>query len=186
MLVSDDGLQHYALARDVEVAVVDGARGLGNRRCLPAGPLREPPGRLASVDFVVTRGGPGPAAGAPPPWVLDYLPGPLRRVADDATAGAPAPGTTVHGVAGIGDPERFFAQLRGLGFRVQPHPFRDHHPFRPGDLAFGDGLPVLMTEKDAVKCQRFAGPEWWYLPITARAPATLAAAVIEKLEKARG
>jgi tetraacyldisaccharide 4'-kinase len=181
LVVSDDGLQHYALARDVEVAVVDGVRRFGNGRCLPAGPLREPASRLRGVDFVVARGPAGPGE-----FAMDYDSGPLLRVADDREGGAPAPGTPVHGVAGIGDPEPFFDRLRGLGYRVAGHPFPDHHPFTPGDLDFADDLPVIMTEKDAVKCRAFAGARCWYLPVAARVPAALAAAIIDKLEENRG
>ncbi len=181
VVVADDGLQHYRLARAVEVVVVDGERRLGNGRCLPAGPLREPRGRLRGADFVVVRG-----QGGAGEWSMDYLPGALRRVADDATAGAPEAGSRVHGVAGIGAPGRFFAQLRALGWEVVEHPFPDHHPFRPGDLDFAEPLPVIMTEKDAVKCAPFAAPQHWYLPVTARAPAALARGIIHRLENSHG
>lgn len=161
VVVCDDGLQHYALARDAEIAVMDAARGFGNRRLLPAGPLREPPARLAGTDLVLRRGACGD---------FDLVPEAARPVAGggerrplDAFAGQ-----RVHAVAGIGDPERFFDMLRAAGLEVMPHPFPDHHVFRERDIRFGDEAAVLMTEKDAVKCIRFAGERHWYVPVTAR------------------
>lgn len=171
IVVSDDGLQHYRLARDLEVAVVDGTRRLGNGRCLPAGPLREPARRLGTVDLVVAHG--DAARGE---FAMEYRPEPLRRVTDENISRAPLPGRgiRVHGVAGIGDPHRFFAQLNGLGFRVTPHAFPDHHPFTPADLRLEPDLPIIMTEKDAVKCRHFAGGNTWYLPVTAEPTPLLA------------
>lgn len=160
VVIADDGLQHYALARDAEIAVRDGRRGYGNGRMLPAGPLREPLSRLATVDFELTQGAGG-----------DFtLQGDLAHPV--AGAAAPRPlaefaGNELHAVAGIGDPERFFDALRGVGLTPQTHAFGDHHAYAGADLAFPDGAPVLMTEKDAVKCAAFAQPHWWYLPITA-------------------
>ncbi|HEY8554283.1 MAG TPA: tetraacyldisaccharide 4'-kinase [Burkholderiales bacterium] len=160
VIVSDDGLQHYRLYRDLEIAVIDGERRFGNGRCLPAGPLRERPTRLETVDAVVTQG-----AARAGEWSMRLVPTGFRRVANpeeerplDAFRGR-----RVHGVAGIGNPARFFAQLRALGADVVEHPFRDHHRFRPQDLEFGDDADVIMTEKDAVKCRRFAGERAWYL-----------------------
>ncbi len=182
IVVSDDGLQHYRLARDVEFAVVDGTRRLGNGRCLPAGPLRDPPGRLGEVDVVVAYG--QPARGE---FAMSYRPEPIRRIRDDNITRAPSPhrGVRVHGVAGIGDPERFFRMLSHLGFRVVPHAFPDHHAFVPGDLRFAPDLPVIMTEKDAVKCRHFAGDHMWYLPITAEPSPLLAKRLSLLLEDLR-
>lgn len=167
LLLSDDGLQHLALGRDVEIAVLDGVRRHGNGRCLPAGPLREPACRLSSVDLVVANGsarrGEFPMRLVPGPAVNLARPGEQRSLA--SLAGAP-----VHAVCGIGHPQRFFDLLAGLGLDVIPHPFPDHHPFEPAQLDFGDAAPVLMTEKDAVKCRRFARPQHWYLPVTAELP----------------
>lgn len=162
LVVADDGLQHLRLHRDLEIAVIDGARRFGNGRCLPAGPLREPAARLRSVDLVVSR---GPAARGEYP--MAYRPGPLRRVRDDSPDGAPRPGASVHGVAGIGHPPQFFAQLRSLGFEVTPHPYPDHHIYAAGELEPADERPVIMTEKDAVKCRSWAGRRHWYLPVDA-------------------
>ena len=164
MVVSDDGLQHYRLARDVEIAVVDGRRRHGTGWCLPAGPLREPVSRLDAVDFVVAK---GQARGGEYRMVLRGRA--LRQVADDSVVIDPAglPSRTVHALAGIGNPATFFERLSALGLRTTPHVFPDHHPFSPRDLEYGDERPVVMTEKDAVKCRRFASPHHWYLPVEA-------------------
>ncbi|MGE0383562.1 MAG: tetraacyldisaccharide 4'-kinase [Gammaproteobacteria bacterium] len=167
VLVCDDGLQHYRLSRDVEIAVVDGVRRFGNGRLLPAGPLREPPSRLRSVDMIVTNGIAGRGE-----FPMRYVPGGARSMFDPAREVALesfAP-REVHAVAGIGHPERFFSMLRAAGLRVHKHPFADHHRFTAAQISFGDGLPVLMTEKDAIKCQRFADREHWYVPIAAMLP----------------
>jgi tetraacyldisaccharide 4'-kinase len=167
LLLADDGLQHYALARDVEVLVIDGRRGFGNGLLLPAGPLREPPERAAAIDFQVRNG--GEAGPGEVPMRLQL--GEARALDERATRPlAEFAGERVHAVAGIGDPERFFASLRALGLDVLPHAFPDHHAFRAGDLRFGDGLPLLMTEKDAVKCRAFAAPGRWYVPVRAELP----------------
>ncbi len=164
VIVSDDGLQHLALARDIQIAVVDGVRGFGNGRCLPAGPLREPPSSLKRADLIVSYGKPRRGT-----YRMDYEPMSPRRLLDDRLGSlATFAGKQVRAVAGIGDPERFFFQLRELGLDVLELPFADHHRFQAMDLDFGDELPVLMTEKDAVKCKPFAGPDHWYLPVDAK------------------
>jgi tetraacyldisaccharide 4'-kinase len=174
IIVSDDGLQHLALHRDVGIAVIDGLRGFGNGRLLPAGPLREPVSRLGSVDFLVMNGGEGGVPDLPPDRVvypMHYRALSLRRLQDGHEVPATAwHGRTVHAVAGIGHPERFFATLAALGISVIPHPLPDHYRFRPEDIVFGDELPVVMTEKDAVKCHRHAVDRHWYLPIAAELP----------------
>jgi len=164
VLILDDGLQHYAIRRDVEIAVLD-SRGLGNGKYLPAGPLREGPGRLESVDAVVANGTTRPGA-----FTMKLEGETLHRMTDanDRRPASAFAGQAVHAVAGIGNPNRFFLHLRALGLRALPHPFPDHHPFTAKDLAFGDELPVVMTEKDAVKLRRAAQPNWWVLPVTAR------------------
>jgi tetraacyldisaccharide 4'-kinase len=166
VIVSDDGLQHYALARDVEIVVVDGVRRFGNGHCLPAGPLREPLARLRAADFVVINEG----AALPPEYAMAVAPTGFVNLRDEARREPPGrfAGRKVHAVAGIGHPERFFRQLAKLRLDAVPHAFADHHAFEPADLAFGDDLPVVMTEKDAVKCRRFCGPDCWYLAIEAR------------------
>jgi tetraacyldisaccharide 4'-kinase len=156
VIISDDGLQHYALGRDIEIVVIDGVRRFGNRRCLPAGPLREPVSRVNSVDLVVSNG------------LAIRNEHPMRVLAGDAVnlvTGEQRPlqsfrGERLSAIAGIGRPERFFDELRRLGISLEARPFPDHHVYQPEDLAFADG-PLLMTEKDAVKCRRFARPQDW-------------------------
>jgi tetraacyldisaccharide 4'-kinase len=167
LVISDDGLQHLALARDVEVAVVDGERRHGNGRCLPAGPLREPASRLDAVDMVVSTG-----AARHGEFAMRLEAGAALALED---AGRQRQlqsftGTRVHAVCGIGNPQRFFSMLSDAGLVVVRHPLPDHHAFVSGDLEFGDGAPVLMTEKDAVKCRAFARPGHWYVPVTAVLP----------------
>lgn len=166
VIISDDGLQHYRLDRDVEIVVVDGRRQFGNGLCLPAGPLREPLSRLSSVDAVVVNGAEAlPSAH----WTMHLSPGPVINLRDPARTRPLASfrGQEVHGAAGIGDPERFFATLRSAGIRVRGHAFPDHHRFRPRDLEFADDLPVLMTEKDGVKCKCWASERCWVVPVRA-------------------
>ncbi len=160
ILVSDDGLQHYALGRDIEIAVIDGERRFGNGYCLPAGPLREPVARLASVDIVVCNGEAQPGEehmGLVPGDLINLVDERLKRAIEDFIGGP------VHAVAGIGNPGRFFATLRQRGLEIIEHPFADHHTYVADDLNFKDELPVLMTEKDAVKCTKFARVSYWFL-----------------------
>jgi tetraacyldisaccharide 4'-kinase len=171
LLIADDGLQHYRLARDLELCVVDGARGLGNGHRLPAGPLREAPSRLRQVDAVIVNGAlhePLPAHGrlqlAMQLAISEAVPlagGPILPLRHFA-------GQTVRAIAGIGNPPRFFAALEALGLKVIGQAFPDHHRYRRSDLARHDGLPLLMTEKDAVKCSHLAGPGLWSVPAEAR------------------
>jgi len=177
IVVSDDGLQHYALARDVEICVVD-ARGFGNGMLLPAGPLREPRARLASVDAVVAHGARGV-----PGYAMKLEGERLVCLADarDVRSARAFAGQKVHAVAGIGDPNRFFLQLARFGLKVAPHPFPDHHAFVAADLEFGDAAPVVMTEKDAVKCKRFAKPQHWVFPVTASLEAAFDRWLLERL-----
>jgi len=173
VVVLDDGLQHYRLRRDLEIAVVD-SRGFGNRWLLPAGPLREPPGRLRTVHAVVSHQAPDLETRNPNVFEM-RLEGEVAHRMSDARDRQPLGawrGQTVHAVAGIGNPSRFFLHVGRLGPKVVPHPFADHHRFSAAELEFGDAAPVLMTEKDAVKLRRHARPNWWVLPVTANlAPA---------------
>jgi len=178
IVVCDDGLQHRRLHRDIEIEVIDGRRRYGNGRLLPAGPLREPAERGERCDFRVVNGG---EAG--------FGEWPMRLDADEALpmqGGRPRPladfaGRRVHAVAGIGDPERFFSMLRALGIAVVPHAFPDHHRYAAEELRFGNDLPVLMTEKDAVKCAAFAGERCWTVPVQARLPEAFWVALLDKL-----
>ena len=173
VVVCDDGLQHYALRRDVEIEVIDGRRRYGNGHVLPAGPLREPVERGARCDFRVVNLPPGESADAQ----TGFGEWPMRLSGESAVPvlrGRAQPltsfaGQRVHAVAGIGDPERFFAMLRALGIAVVPHAFSDHHRYVAGDFQFGSELPLLMTEKDAVKCERFADRRFWSRPVEADA-----------------
>ena len=164
LILSDDGLQHLSLARDIEIAVIDGIRRHGNGRCLPAGPLREPPSRLKNVDILVANGQaePGEFRMLVRPWKAMSVTG--NAAPRDLVDFASIP---VHAVCAIGNPKRFFDMLRGARLHVVPHPFPDHHEFSRSDIEFGDSLPVLMTEKDAVKCRRIAGDRHWYVPVRA-------------------
>jgi tetraacyldisaccharide 4'-kinase len=180
VLVLDDGLQHYAMRRDVEIAVVD-ARGFGNGFLLPAGPLREPKSRLRGVDAVVSH------ASSIRGFAMTLQGDMLHRMTD-ARERQPLKafaGQRVHGVAGIGDPNRFFLHLGKAGLKVVPHPFPDHHPFTPRDLEFGDGLPVLLTEKDAVKLRSVARPGWWVLPVSAQLDPAFGTWLLGKLDEWR-
>ncbi len=176
VILADDGLQHLRMRRECEIIVIDGARGLGNGRLLPAGPLRESGSRAGMADALVVNGGAEgePVRGLPPELAAAALR--MRLVASEARQVAHAElaqpleafrGKPLHAVAGIGNPQRFFAELRARGLEVIEHPFPDHHAFSASDLDFGNGLPVLMTEKDAVKCRKIAGPRLWYVPVEA-------------------
>lgn len=166
LILSDDGLQHYRLNRDLELVLIDAVRGLGNRRCLPAGPLREPVERLQSVDALLYNGAgadreDGFAFQLKPSALVNLVTG-ERRPVDHFP-----PGQQIHAVAGIGNPQRFFNTLEGLHWRPVPHAFADHAVFNAQALSFTPALPVVMTEKDAVKCASFAAPDWWYLTVEA-------------------
>jgi tetraacyldisaccharide 4'-kinase len=181
VVILDDGLQHYALRRDLEIALVDG-RGLGNGFLLPAGPLREPAWRLRTVDAVVANGFRKEKSFS---MVLE---GDVLHRMTDARERRPLKafaGQSVHAVAGIGDPQRFFAQLAAAGVQVEPHPFPDHHAFTPQELDFGDERPLLMTEKDAVKLRHAARPNWWVLPVTARPDAAFGDWLLGKTDEWR-
>ncbi|MGH8123359.1 MAG: tetraacyldisaccharide 4'-kinase [Rudaea sp.] len=168
IIVADDGLQHYPLFRNVEICVIDGERRFGNGLLLPAGPLREPLSRLDTVMFRVCNGGAAQAGEIPM-----HLFGDTVVAVSDSVTQKPLQdfaGQRVHAVAGIGNPMRFFALLHAAGIDAIEHAFADHHPYQPHDLDFGDGLPVLMTEKDAIKCAAFARADLWQVPVRAELP----------------
>lgn len=179
VIISDDGLQHYKLRRDIEIAVIDGSRRFGNGYCLPAGPLREQPKRLDKVDFVVTNGTPEKSEFGMRYIGTDIinLAKPEHRQPIDGFKGK-----QIHAVAGIGNPDRFFEQLGGYGMQVIPHPFSDHHPYTAEELVFDDDLPVIMTEKDAVKCRRFAEEKFWYLPVEVEMDGDISEQILERLK----
>ena len=200
VVVCDDGLQHYRLARDIEIEVQDARRRYGNGRLLPSGPLREPLERAADCAFrvlnlgVASGGDAQREAGLPAfgcHGALGEWPMRLRvEVAQPLHGGRPQPlsafaGQRVHAVAGIGDPERFFSMLRDVGIAVVPHAFPDHHAYTPADFEFGSKLPILMTEKDAVKCAAFADAQSFMVPVDAVLPEAFWVALLDKLP-ARG
>jgi tetraacyldisaccharide 4'-kinase len=193
LVICDDGLQHYRLARDIEIEVIDGRRRYGNGRLLPAGPLREPPGRGRRCDFRVVNLPPQASAAE-----CGFGEWPMRLQADHASplaGGRPQPlesfaGRRVHAVAGIGDPERFFSMLRGFGIGVVPHAFADHQAYEPQDFAFGSPLPVLMTEKDAVKIPAARGSGFpvercYAVPVRAELPQAFWVSLLDRLGAVR-
>lgn len=187
VVVCDDGLQHYRLARDIEIDVQDARRRYGNGRLLPAGPLREPIERVADCTFrVVNAGTAGEAeaqqASAFGEWPMRLSAACVRPLHGGRVQPLSAfAGQRVHAVAGIGDPERFFATLRDAGVAVVPHAFADHHAYVPEDFAFASPLPILMTEKDAVKCTAFADARMHAVPVDAQLPAAFWVALLDRL-----
>ncbi|MFC5580019.1 tetraacyldisaccharide 4'-kinase [Rhodanobacter terrae] len=182
VLLADDGLQHYRLARDVEICVIDGVRRFGNQRLLPAGPLREPLSRLRQVDLRVCNGG----IAEDGEYLMQLRGGDVVALSDGRVQSlASFRGQRVHAVAAIGNPQRFFDSLRAAGILPIEHSFADHHGFAVAELDFADGLPVLMTDKDAVKCRCFAQPHWWRVPVQADLPQAFYEALDERLEGLR-
>lgn len=191
IVVCDDGLQHYRLARDIEIEVVDGHRRYGNGRLMPAGPLREPASRASTCDFRVVNLGQGRSTAAPAAAQAGFGEWEMRLRIDVAQpmdgqrvrSLATFSGQRVHAVAGIAHPERFFAMLRARGIGVVPHAFPDHHVYTKDDFSFGSQLPVLMTEKDSVKCRAFA-TEWHFsVPLSAELPAAFWVALLDRVDK---
>jgi tetraacyldisaccharide 4'-kinase len=193
VLISDDGLQHYALQRDVEITLVNSSRQFGNQLLLPAGPLREKLSRLQTVDAIVDSGSGADFGfsfkdGLQPPIFNMLVQGETFESLDGSQAKRRASyfiDKNLVAIAGIGNPERFFNQLSGLGLQFEQQAFADHHAFTAQDLAQFLGKTILMTEKDAVKCQSFATRYAWYLPVTATvsssSQASLIALILQKL-----
>ncbi|MDR2172919.1 MAG: tetraacyldisaccharide 4'-kinase [Burkholderiales bacterium] len=194
VLISDDGLQHYRLARTLEIALLDGTRQLGNRLLLPAGPLREPPQRLTRVNAVVLTSMEDEKEQAlcDALSVSAFAPVFRQTLKAEAWRGVLKPDERsdidffaqeegVHAVAGIGHPERFFATLQRLGIHAITHAFADHHRFSAADLALSAARWILMTEKDAVKCAMIADERCWYLPVTGAIAPTLLHLIEETL-----
>ena len=180
VIISDDGLQHLALDRDIEIVVVDGERRFGNEYCLPAGPLREPVKRISKVDFVVTNG-----VAAKDEYAMKYSASHYNNILDESKSKPleDLKGKAIHAVAGIGNPDRFFKKLKGLGAKIIPHDFPDHHMYEEDDLKFEDKNDVVMTEKDAVKCKRYADKKHWFIPITAELQDKFGQAILKKLKE---
>lgn len=186
VIISDDGLQHYALGRDIEILMLDAARGLGNARCLPEGPLREPAQRLGSVDLLVSN---GLEADAGSSFAMQLTAKALvnlrsgERLAPEQWRGDRA----VEAIAGIGNPQRFFTTLEGLSLQPNGHAFPDHAPYLLESFADCDpAKPLIMTEKDAIKCAGFARDNWWYLTIDASLSAAFASALQQRLDALQG
>ena len=180
VVLCDDGLQHYRLQRDVEIAVIDGERGLGNGWMLPAGPLREPVSRLRTVDAVVVNGG----AADTGQYAMRLTGSVFYNLLDPGQTAAAGDfhKSNNHAVAGIGHPQRYFQHLQELGIPFIPHPFPDHHPYSATDLAFADCDAILMTEKDAVKCAEFADARYWVLRVDAQIDSALTDLILRKIK----
>lgn len=164
IVISDDGLQHHRLARDLEIVVIDGQRRLGNGRCLPAGPMREPASRLDTVDFVVSNGSRIPEA----PYTFSLKPVCFAEVGGSRTLALNAfSGQSVFAVAGIGNPQRFFDVLAELDIYASTHAFPDHYHYQSEDFTRDETIPLLMTAKDAVKCADLGLVNAWYLQVEA-------------------
>lgn len=180
VIVSDDGLQHLRLQRDFEICVIDGERGLGNRRLLPAGPLRESPDRLSSVDQVLVNG----VTDMPNAIAFELQATDACRL--NGSLARPLQGfkdTTVHAVAGIGNPKRFFDLLRAHGIQVIEHSFPDHAAITQADMQFGDDFEVFMTEKDAVKLGQKMSDRYWSVPVDLIMDAQKSSALIDRIEE---
>lgn len=179
IVLSDDGMQHYRLQRDFEIAVIDGTRRFGNGFLLPAGPLREPQSRLTRVDAIVVNGGkttPGQYTMQLHGEIFYNLlnPNTIARAADFN-------GQRLHAIAGIGHPQRFFTHLNRLGLQIQSHAFPDHHRFTTADLNYPEADAILMTEKDAVKCAAFANETCWVLRVDAQLDSLLTRQILHKV-----
>jgi tetraacyldisaccharide 4'-kinase len=185
IIISDDGMQHYALHRDIEICVFDGQRKWGNGHLLPMGPLREPISRLQSIPYLVVNGASnsgsyGQASLKQKAFSMSLQAESLISMNNENTKVLQEfSGKTVHAVAAIGHPDRFFNTLSAAGINLEKHAFGDHHAYQKSDFMFDRDLPIIMTEKDAVKCELFDLKQSWYLPVTAKLNGDLAAQIIE-------
>ena len=180
ILISDDGLQHYRLQRDIEIVVIDGLRRFGNRFLLPAGPMRESVRRLKTVDYVFCRSGLANESEIP----YSYTPDQFINLHSKEERGIYfLKGKKVHAITGIGNPQQFLDLLRQLGMDIIPHIYPDHHRFKVEEMEFGDEIPVVMTEKDAVKCGFINKSKFWYLSIKADLPTEFGSQLLHRLHK---
>ncbi|MGD0465689.1 MAG: tetraacyldisaccharide 4'-kinase [Gammaproteobacteria bacterium] len=161
VIICDDGLQHYKLARDLEIAVIDSLNQFGNGHLLPLGPLREPIYRLNTVDLVIINGNQPLSYQYQNQYTINLLPDQIYNLLDPDNIKIPADFTEVHAVSGIGNNKKFFDLLKNQGIKIITHEFPDHYNYQEKDLNFNDNLPVIMTEKDAVKCLKFAKSNFW-------------------------
>lgn len=190
VLVSDDGLQHYALARDIEIAVIDGERRFGNGLLLPSGPLREPVSRLRRVDAAVVNGGHSDEVPSPRQFAMRLGRERFHALASNQEAGteefaAAVRARAVVAVAGIGHPRRFFDHLESLGVKAKGLAFPDHHAYRAAELKLPGAEIVVMTEKDAVKCAAFADARMWYMSVEAVLPPDFEDFLLNRLAESR-
>ena len=183
VIISDDGLQHHRLPRSVEICVIDGNRGFGNGRLMPAGPLREPPRSLSSFDHVIINGESDCVPADIDAQYMSLAPGLLKSLAGgEAWRLSQFTGCTVNAVAGIGNPDRFFSLLQNSGIKVIEHAFPDHHAYSEEDFAAMDkDLPIMMTEKDAVKCTGLGLENAWFLTVDALLPQQWEAALVQQV-----
>jgi len=185
IVITDDGLQHYALGRDIEICVFDGERKWGNGHLLPMGPMREPLKRINMTDFVVMNGADwvGPKQPRIAAFRMDLEASNLRALNNEQTLSlSELKGKEVDAIAGIGNPERFFNTLVAKGLLVESYRFSDHHAYTQSDVCFEGGRPLIMTEKDAVKCQALNLQEAWYLPVSAKLSGDLATQIVTVLK----
>lgn len=180
IIISDDGLQHYALGRDIEIAVIDGERRFGNGYCLPAGPLRELRSRLNEVDYVMVKGQKSSQHYTMSTKPVDFI---NIKDPEQQKSASYFYDKPVHAVAGIADPQQFFTSLVGLGIHAVEHSFPDHYHFQASDLHFAEDAIVIMTEKDKVKCQQFAQANYWYLPVELEISSTFTTDLLAQLQQ---
>ena len=186
IIISDDGLQHYKMSRDLEIVVFDGNRGIGNGLCLPAGPLRESLERLDDADFVVSSSKMTNIKTKHRNYLMNYRPIEWARIADNKRFPADSwpLSRNVHAVAGIGNPAKFYKTLINLGLNPIQHSFPDHYQFKEEDLDFGDSLPIIMTEKDAARCLDMDNKNLWYLSVEAKfEDETFEKTILEKIKE---
>ncbi len=191
IVISDDGLQHYALQRDIEICVLDGQRGMGNGYLLPVGPMREWRSRLKGIDYTVLNGANSLLGVSQSENLIrmDLEPGKLSPLLASQGAECVAAqvevsdfaAKRVNAVAAIGNPERFFTSLERSGLQLNRYAFEDHHAYAADDFSFAEELPIIMTEKDAVKCRALGLPNAWYLPVEAHLDHDLVDSIIEKI-----
>jgi len=179
VILSDDGLQHYALARDIEIIVIDGERRFGNNYCLPAGPLREPQERLFEADFIVCNGGEAEENEILMQLTGDYA---INMQSGEKKALHEFSQLKCHALAGIGNPQRFFNHLAAYRITSKNHEFPDHYAYTEAEIRYQTADAILMTEKDAVKCQSFASNKHWYVPVQATLPEGFVAQLVGQLK----
>ncbi len=191
IIISDDGLQHYAMARDIEVIIFDGERGVGNDLCMPAGPLREKSERLKMAKFIVTNGKNKDlklARFSTKLYKMELTPIVFRRVNNPNKTQPIAffAEQSVHAIAGIGNPQRFYQTLSSLDIQITEKDFPDHKNYQLNDFNWKEKVkPLLMTEKDAVKCSSFAADDWWYLEVQPTCSVELAQQILKEYTHGR-